>query len=191
MIFAQIIPVFLGIRPEFILFALTLLGVALFHRYTLWVALAGLLSILIFKFIAIPDFKLFEHLFGHVAFSEQVLNKNMRVGDWSVLLNLLGLLIGFAILSRHFEESNVPEYLPDLLPNDWKGPLTLLITVFVISSFLDNIAAAIIGGTIAMVVFNHKVHLGYIAAIGAANQPGRSGSVIRNPTHTLLWIAGY
>lgn len=178
MTLCQIVPLIFGIRPEFILFALTLFGVALFHRYTLWVALIGLASILVFKFIFIPEFNLSEHLFGHVAFTDQILDKDMRVGEWSTLLNLLGLLIGFAILSRHFEESRVPEYLPDLLPNDWKGPFVLLIAIFVLSSFLDNIAAALIGGTIALIVFNYKVHIGYIAAIVAVSNSGGSGSVI-------------
>jgi len=186
----QIVPVIFGIRPEFILFAFTLLGVALFHRQTLWVSLIGLTSILIFKFIAIPDFNFSEHMFGHVALADQILDKEMRVGEWSILLNLLGLLIGFSILSRHFEESEVPAYLPDLLPNDWKGPLVLLIAVFFISSFLDNIAAALIGGTVAIVVFNRKVHIGYIAAIVAASNAGGSGSVIGDTTTTLMWIQG-
>ncbi|MGE5447015.1 MAG: SLC13 family permease [Bacteroidales bacterium] len=190
MIFAQAIPLIFGIRPEFILFALTLLGVALFHRYTLWVALIGLTAILTFKFVFIPGFDLGEHLFGHVNFVDQVLHKEMRVGEWGTLLNLLGLLIGFAILSRHFEQSRVPEYVPNLLPDDWKGPLVLLISVFVLSSFLDNIAAALIGGTIALVVFKHKVHIGYIAAIVAASNAGGSGSVIGDTTTTLMWIEG-
>ena len=190
MIFAQIAPLIFGIRPEFLLFALTLLGVALLHRYTLAVSLVGLTSILIFKFIFISEFNLVEHLFGHVPFFDQILHKEMRVGEWSVLLNLLGLLIGFSLLSRHFEQSRLPEYLPKLLPDDWKGPLVLLIAVFILSSFLDNIAAALIGGTIAMVVFNHKVHLGYIAAIVAASNAGGSGSVIGDTTTTLMWIQG-
>ena len=190
MIFAQIAPLFLGIRPEFLLFALTLLGVALLHRYTLAVGLVGLASILLFKFIFLPEFNLAEHLFGHNAFSDQILHKEMRVGEWSVLLNLLGLLIGFALLSRHFEQSRLPEFLPKLLPDDWKGPLVLLVAVFILSSFLDNIAAALIGGTIAMVVFKNKVHLGYIAAIVAASNAGGSGSVIGDTTTTLMWIEG-
>ena len=190
MILGQIIPLIFGIRPEFLLFGLTLLGVALFHRYTLIVALIGLCSILAFKFIFDPAFNLSEHLFGHVDFWDQVVHKDLRVGEWGTLLNLLGLLIGFAILSRHFEESGVPEYLPKLLPDDWKGPLVLLIAVFVLSSFLDNIAAALIGGSIAIVVFKRKVHLGYIAAIVAASNAGGSGSVIGDTTTTLMWIEG-
>ncbi len=190
MLLNLIIPTLLGIRPEFILFALTLLGVALFHRHTLWVSLAGLAAILVFKFAFIQGFDLREHIFGNVNFIDQLIHKDMRVGEWGTLLNLLGLLIGFSILAKHFEESRTPEYLPDLLPNDWKGPFVLLLAVFVISSFLDNIAAALIGGTIALVVFNRRVHIGYIAAIVAASNAGGSGSVIGDTTTTLMWIEG-
>lgn len=38
-------PALFGIPVDFILFALTLLGVALFHAHTLWVALTGLVVI--------------------------------------------------------------------------------------------------------------------------------------------------
>ncbi len=190
MITEQTIPLILGLRPEFIIFGFTLLGVALFHHHTLKVGLIGLTAILIFKFLFDPAFNLPEHLFGHVAFADQIIHKSMRVGEWSVILNLFGLLIGFSLLAKHFEESGVPEFLPNLLPNDWKGPLVLLLAVFVISSFLDNIAAALIGGTIALVVFNRRVHLGYIAAIVAASNAGGSGSVIGDTTTTLMWIEG-
>ena len=43
-------PVMLGPVPlDFILFALTLLGIALFHRLTLQVALAGLATVTLYK----------------------------------------------------------------------------------------------------------------------------------------------
>ena len=35
------------------------------------------------------------------------------------------------------------------MPDDWKGGLVLLAMVFVLSSFLDNIVAAMIGGAMA------------------------------------------
>ena len=66
-----------------------------------------------------------------------------------MLANLFLLLMGFALLSRHFEESRVPDEMPAVLPDDWKGGVVLLVIVFVLSSFLDNIAAALIGGTVA------------------------------------------
>ena len=107
-----------------------------------------------------------------------------------LLTNLLGLLLGFALLSRHFEASNVPAWLPRFLPDDWKGAFVLLAMIFVLSSFLDNIAAALIGGTIAGVVFRQKVHIGYLAAIVAASNAGGAGSVVGDTTTTMMWIEG-
>ena len=52
------------LRIEFILFGLTLLGVALFHKHTFYVALTGLTVILLFKFIFDPGFHFMEHMFG-------------------------------------------------------------------------------------------------------------------------------
>ena len=40
-----------GIPVDFILFALTLLGVALFHHHTLQVALTGLAAIIVYKLV--------------------------------------------------------------------------------------------------------------------------------------------
>src|SRR5574344_2360224 len=62
--------------------------------------------------------------------------------------------------------------------------------IFILSSFLDNIAAAMIGGAIAFVVFNKRVHIGYLAAIVAASNAGGSGSVVGDTTTTLMWIDG-
>ncbi|NVO01494.1 MAG: citrate transporter, partial [Bacteroidetes bacterium] len=66
----------------------------------------------------------------------------------------------------------------------------LLLFISVLSAFLDNIAAALIGGTIALVVFNKKVHIGYIVAIVAASNAGGAGSVIGDTTTTMMWIDG-
>src|SRR6185312_13203120 len=110
--------------------------------------------------------------------------------EWVLLANLLGLLLGFALLSKHFEDSKVPARLPHFLPDDWKGGFVLLVMIFVLSSFLDNIAAALIGGTIAGVVFRGKVHIGYLAAIVAASNAGGSGSVVGDTTTTMMWIDG-
>ena len=71
-----------------------------------------------------------------------------------------------------------------------KVRLFFLVFVFILSSFLDNIAAALIGGTIALVVFKKRVHIGYIAAIVAASNAGGSGSVVGDTTTTMMWIDG-
>src|SRR5687768_307617 len=92
------VPEVLGIPTEFYLFAATLLGVALFHHRTLEVALTGLTVIVLYK-LAFTGFRdgdgipgLISHL-GH---------------EWVILTNLLGLLMGFALLSKHFEDSRIP-----------------------------------------------------------------------------------
>jgi Na+/H+ antiporter NhaD/arsenite permease-like protein len=171
---------FLGIPLEFLLFGTTLLGVALFHHHTLYVALGGMLVITLYK-LGVAGFSEGPGIGGLLAHF---------LHEWVTLANLLGLLIGFALLSDHFEKSQVPDVLPKFLPDDWKGGFVLLVLVFVLSSFLDNIAAALIGATIAQTVFRHKVHIGYVAAIVAASNAGGSGSVVGDTTTTMMWLAG-
>ena len=178
------------IRVEFIIFGLILLGVALFHKQTFRVAVIGLTVLMTFKLLFDPGFHLLEHFFGTTSIGEQIMDKELRQGEWGIILNLLGLLLGFSVLSKIFEESKVPDILPRYLPDDWKGPFMLLIFVFILSSFLDNIAAALIGGTIALVVFKNRVHIGYIAALVAASNAGGSGSVVGDTTTTMMWIDG-
>ncbi len=170
----------LGIPVDFVLFGLTLLGVALFHHHTLYVSLTGLAVITAYK-LTFTGFKFgtgLGGLAGHMAH------------EWVVLANLFCLLMGFALLSRHFEESKVPEAMPAVLPDDWKGGFVLLALVFVLSAFLDNIAAALIGGTVARHVFKGRVGIGYLAAIVAASNAGGSGSVVGDTTTTMMWIDG-
>ena len=170
----------MGVPIDFVLFALTLAGVALFHHHTLQVALIGLAVITLYK-VGFAGFKTGPGLGGLAVHLQH---------EWVILANLLGLLLGFALLSNHFEASRIPAALPRFLPDDWKGPFVLLLMIFVLSSFLDNIAAAIIGGTIAATVFRHKVHIGYLAAIVAASNAGGSGSVVGDTTTTMMWIDG-
>ncbi|MGB7503523.1 MAG: citrate transporter, partial [Azonexus sp.] len=174
------LPTVAGIPVDFILFALTLLGVALFHNATLYVALTGLVTISLYK-ILFTGFKTGVGVAGFVG----------HLGhEWVTLANLFCLLTGFALLARHFEKSHVPVILPKFLPDDWKGGFVLLVMVFVISSFLDNIAAALIGGAMAHQLFKAKVHIGFLAAIVAASNAGGSGSVVGDTTTTMMWIDG-
>ncbi len=169
-----------GAPIEFALFAMTLAGVALFHHQTLYVALTGLAVVTLYK-LFFTGFKTGTGLVGLVHHLEH---------EWVILTNLFGLLMGFALLSKHFEESRIPAELPRFLPSEWKGGFALLVIVFVLSSFLDNIAAALIGGTMANVVFRGKVHIGYLAGIVAASNAGGSGSVVGDTTTTMMWIDG-
>lgn len=165
---------------EFILFALVLAGVALFHHLTLQVAVTGAIVIALYKVLVSP-FK----------FGAGVAGFGAHLGhEWVILCNLLLLLLGFALLADLFEKSDVPAVLPRYIPDDWKGCFVLLVLVFVLSSFLDNIAAAMIGGAVARTVFRGRVHVGYLAAIVAASNGGGAGSVVGDTTTTMMWIAG-
>ncbi len=165
---------------EFVFFACVLAGVALFHHHTLPIALGGAIFIALYKVLFSP-FKTGAGLSGLVG----------HVGhEWVILVNLLLLLLGFALLADLFEKSEVPATLPRFLPDDWKGCFVLLALVFVLSSFLDNIAAAMIGGAMANTVFKGRVHIGYLAAIVAASNAGGAGSVLGDTTTTMMWIAG-
>ena len=165
---------------EFVFFGLTLAGVAIFHRHTLAVALTGLAAITAYK-VFFAGFHGAPGLTGLLWHLEE---------EWVILANLLALLVGFALLSRHFEESHVPRILPRFLPDDWQGGLVLLALVFVMSAFLDNIAASILGATMASTVFRRRVHIGYLAAIVGAANAGGSGSVVGDTTTTMMWLDG-
>jgi Na+/H+ antiporter NhaD/arsenite permease-like protein len=169
-----------AVPVEFVLFGCVLAGVALFHHFTLRIALGGAIVIALYK-IAVSPFKTGAGVAGFVA----------HLGhEWVILVNLLLLLLGFALLADLFEKSEVPAMLPKVLPDDWKGCFVLLVLVWLLSGFLDNIAAAMIGGAIAHTVFKGKVHIGFLAAIVAASNAGGAGSVVGDTTTTMMWIAG-
>ena len=129
----------LSVMVDFLLFAATLACVAIFHRHTLAAALTGLGAIILKKLLGTgfnegADLPYFFAHFEH---------------EWVLIANLSLLLVGFALLARHFQASRIPDGMPAALPDNWTGGFVLLALVFVISSFLDNIAAALIGATVA------------------------------------------
>ena len=171
---------FLGVPIDFLLFALTLIGVAAFNGKALRVALLGLAAITLYKL----TFTGFRYGTGLTGLATHMAH------EWVLLANLLLLLVGFALLSRHFEKSNVPDVMPAILPDDWKGGFALLVIIGILSGVLDNIAAALLGGTMARHVFKGQVHVGYIVAIVAASNAGGAGSVLGDTTTTMMWIDG-
>ena len=163
-----------GIPTAYFLFIATLGGIAVFHRLALEIALSGALSIAAFLTWQQPGFS-FAGTVHH---------------EWVILVNLFGLLVGFGLLAAHFEHSGVPERLPRFLPSGWKGAFVLLVIVWVMSGFLDNIAAAMIGGGVAFTVFKGRVHIGYLAGLVACANAGGAGSVLGDTTTTMMWIGG-
>jgi hypothetical protein len=85
---------------DFILFAAVLVVSRSFNRYTLQIALSGLAAISV---VQDRHHRLSRTGAGIEGF---VLHLQHDVGD--ALRNLLGLLLGFALLSKHFEDSQVP-----------------------------------------------------------------------------------
>ena len=173
-------PSLFGVPIEFILFGLMLGGVALFHRRALWISLAGLLAILAFEALvtAFPTGRGATALFAH------------GEHEWVLLANLLLLLLGFEIVANQFERSNISDHMPNRLPDDWTGGAMLLSIIFVLAAFLDNIAAAMLGGVMARHVYKGRVSVGFLAAIVAVSNAGGAGSVIGDTTTTMMWLSG-
>lgn len=155
------------------LFAVTLFGIARFHQRALPIALTGLCCVLLVR-LTMTEFELLAHL----------------LHEWHIVVNLAGLLLGFAVLAAHFEHSHLPEKLTEVLPGGRLGAFLLLVLVAALSAILDNIAAALIGGSAALTLFRRRVHVGYLAAIVAASNAGGAGSVLGDTTTTMMWIEG-
>lgn len=166
----------------FSLFAATLLGIARFHKFALQISLSGLVAVLLVKLVMDGEFSLHTHFIAGY--------EGHHHGEWWILVNLAGLLLGFAVLADYFERSGMPEKLTELLPGGKKGAFALLVLIAVLSALLDNIAAALIGGAAAITLFRRKVHIGYLAAMVAASNAGGAGSVIGDTTTTMMWIEG-
>ena len=169
-----------GIPIEFCLFAAMLAGVALLSRHSLAVALTGLVVILAFETFVTR----YPTGTGLAALAEHGRH------EWVTIANLGLLLVGFELLADQFEQSNMADHLPRHLPDGWTGGLVLLAMVFLFSAFLDNIAAAMIGGVIARHVYQRRVSIGFLAGIVAASNAGGAGSVIGDTTTTIMWLRG-
>jgi Na+/H+ antiporter NhaD/arsenite permease-like protein len=169
-----------GVPLEFVFFALMLLGVAAFHKRALAITLTGLAVIILYEALvtAFPTGR------GAGAFLLHLQH------EWVIITNLLLLLIGFELLSNQFEKSNISDHLPNVLPDNWTGGVALLGAVFVLSGFLDNIAAAVLGGVVARHVYQGRVTVGFLAGIVASANAGGAGSVIGDTTTTIMWLNG-
>lgn len=170
----------LGIPFEFLLFAAILVGIAAFHRHALSITLAGLAAILAYEgFVTV-----FPTGPGLTGLGAQIAH------EWVIVTNLLLLLLGFEILSNQFEKSNVSDHLPDYLPDGWGGGAALLTIIFFLAAFLDNIAAAVLGGVMARHLYRGRVTIGFLAAVVAVANAGGAGSVIGDTTTTIMWLNG-
>lgn len=173
-------PALFGAPVEYLLFGMMLVGIAVLHQHARTVALVGLIVILAYEGLVSG----FPTGYGAAALGRHIEH------EWVTFANLFLLLVGFEVLSNQFEQSNVPDHLPNLLPDNWTGGLALLAIVFVMSAFLDNIAAAVLGGVMARHIYGAKVSIGFLAAIVASANAGGAGSVLGDTTTTLMWLHG-
>jgi Na+/H+ antiporter NhaD/arsenite permease-like protein len=164
--------------PEFAIFAATLCAVALLHRHTLPAALAGVTATVVLKLCSL-GLSEGAHWMGALVAHE-----------WTTWLNIVLILLGFATMANHFERSGLADLVPRLLPRNWTGGVALLAFVFVLSAFLDNIAAAMIGGIVARHYYDGPIRTAFLAAIVAAANAGGAGSVVGDTTTTMMWIGG-
>jgi Na+/H+ antiporter NhaD/arsenite permease-like protein len=170
----------IGIPFEFVLFGLMLLGVALFHKRALAISVVGLLAILAFEAL-VTTFPTGSGTAALVAHARH---------EWVIIANLFLLLVGFEVLSNQFERSNISDHLPNLLPDGFAGSVALLGIIFVLAAFIDNIAAAVLGGVMARHLYKGRVTVAFIAALVAASNAGGAGSVIGDTTTTIMWLKG-
>lgn len=169
-----------AIPVEFALFGLLLAGVALSHKQALEISVGGLVVILLYEaFVtAFPTGRGAGALMAHIGH------------EWVIVTNLFLLLVGFELLSNQFERSKISDHLPNLLPSGFAGSVALLGVIFVLAAFLDNIAAAVLGGVMARHLYKGRVCVGFIAALVAASNAGGAGSVIGDTTTTIMWLQG-
>ncbi len=167
----------------FVLFTLVLLGIGIFHHHTLHVTVAGAIAITGYTVFLAP-----EH---HPTPETPGLIPHLIHEAEHTLLNLGGLLLGFTMLADLFERSHAPQALVRVLPKRASyAAFSLLLMVWLLSSFLDNIAGAMIGGVMVLRTFKTDVRVAYLAAIIAASNAGGAWSVLGDTTTTMMWIKG-
>jgi len=168
----------------FVFFAGTLACIAKLHNHRLLVSTLGLAVIISYGlFFGFEDPNGPNNVFG---FKGLLLHSTH---EWVNVVNIFLLITGFDVVAHYFVNTHIHLRLPKILPSDWKSGLFILATIFVLSSVLDNIAAALIGGIIVKKVYQH-IHVGFMVAIVMSSNAGGAGSVIGDTTTTMMWISG-
>lgn len=163
-----------GAMFEYVLFGAVLVGLFFFHKHGTKIAFWGAALLLLYKIFFVADFALGAHL----------------LHESTTLINIFGLIVGFTLLADIFEQTRIADILPRYLSDSWWGGVQLLGAIFLMSAFLDNIAAAMIGGALAKNLYKGKVDVGFLASIVSASNAGGAWSVIGDTTTTMMWIAG-
>ncbi len=108
------------------------------------------------------------------------------------LVNLGGLLIGFACLAHQFETSGISRLFASKIINkfdDKKAESLILSMIWLLSGFCDNIASALVGmGLMSIIHGGFRLRLVLLVTIVA--NAGGAYSVVGDTTTTFLWIKG-
>ncbi|MGR3220286.1 MAG: SLC13 family permease [Candidatus Anammoxibacter sp.] len=108
------------------------------------------------------------------------------------LLNLGGLLVGFACLAYQFEKSGLSRLIAKKIIDrfdDRVAESLILAMIWLLSGFCDNIASALVG-TGLMVMIHGRFRLRTILLITVVANAGGAYSVVGDTTTTFLWIKG-
>ena len=161
--------------PFVTVFVLTLVVLTVFHKEKLWVV--G------WSFIILSCI----YVIVHGGDSGAWLRHFSQHDEYHLLYNLALLLPGFALLAYYFEHSGFDALLAQQINTDAK----LLIIVCILSSFLDNIAAAMIGGVLVRARYG-KANVPFVMLVGVicASNLGGAPSPIGDTTTVMLFIGG-
>ncbi len=108
------------------------------------------------------------------------------------LLNLGGLLIGFACLAHQFEKAGISKLFASKIMNKFGGKMAeslILSMIWLLSGFCDNIASALVGMGL-MVIIHGKFRLRLVLLVTIVANAGGAYSVVGDTTTTFLWIKG-
>lgn len=154
----------------FVIFVVMLGGLLFLHHHKLAVVAAGFVAMMATS----------ASLYGWSELGHHFGEPHVR----NLLINLGFLIPGFSIVAAAFERCGIAEKI-----RDWTNgnPSKTLWTVFVLSTFLDNIAAAMIGGILVMGGARPSFRM--LVGIIAASNLGGAGSPIGDTTTVMMYVS--
>ncbi len=108
------------------------------------------------------------------------------------LVNLGGLLVGFACLAYQFEKANISKLFASKIVNRFGGKVAeslILAMIWQLSGFCDNIASALVGMGL-MTLIHGSFRLRTVILVTIVANAGGAYSVVGDTTTTFLWIKG-
>lgn len=129
-------------------------------------------------------------LIGDVVTTEPV--KHHLHEEIRELLNLGGLLVGFACLAHQFEKSGISRLFASKIMKRFSGKMAeslILSMIWLLSGFCDNIASALVGMGL-MTIIHGRFKLRLVLLVTIVANAGGAYSVVGDTTTTFLWIKG-